>query len=277
MRFDVALNNGISLEISSKIIRNTPFPTASIAKGWLLLNNGKDLSEEAVGFGVPIVKRGLQAIFPGEIELFLGGGVDQCKFSARYTLNLVEKINHSTSPINSRLITSTKNILAGMIRQFPGIRTQLTGISNQMRDRFGWQTVYEPAGFSTHLTMNYTIDSESGRLEVELIDKQFSPEQVSEVIVMNEQGAHYFDSYHRDDGFSQHGAEIGCWDEVTAERAEFISDAEKLSFSLHQVEGAKLFRGRELVGDRLAWSGFGYSFSPKLERFKYQIILRKLL
>jgi hypothetical protein len=94
---------------------------------------------------------------------------------------------------------------------------------------------------------------------------------------MNEQGAHYFDSYHRDDGFSQHGAEIGCWDEVTAERAEFISDAEKLSFSLHQVEGAKLFRGRELVGDRLAWSGFGYSFSPKLERFKYQIILRKLL
>jgi hypothetical protein len=32
----------------------------------LLLNGEKDLSEEAVGFGVPILKCGMETIFPGK-------------------------------------------------------------------------------------------------------------------------------------------------------------------------------------------------------------------
>jgi hypothetical protein len=266
----------MGLEISPKVTSASPFPTSSIARGWLLLNDGKDLSEEAVGFGVPIIKRGLQAIFPGEIELFLGGGGDQCKFTARYTLNLVEKISHSAGTINNPLVTNTKNLFAGMIRQFPAFRRQLTGISSLMRKQLGWQTSYGTADFCGHITMDYTINPSTGKLVVEMTDKDFTAEQVSEIIIMSEQGAHYFDRYWGDDGSTLLGEDIGCWDEVSAERAEFISSSQKLSFSLRQVKAAILYRGRELIGDRLAWSGFGYSFSPKLDYFKYQIIIRRL-
>ena len=206
----------------------------------------------------------------------MGGGIDQCKFSARYTLNLVEKIAQASGTINNPFVNNTKNILAGMIRQFPASRKQLTRISSLIRRQLGWQTSYEAADFCAHVTMDYTINPTNGRLVVEMADKDFTPEQVSEIIIMSEQGAHYFDRYWGDDGIDKEGEEIGCWDEVSAERAEFISSSQKLLFSLHQVKGAKLYRGRELIGDRLAWSGFGYSFSPKLDFFKYQIVIQRL-
>ncbi len=276
MRYDVPLADRIGLEISSKVTADSPFPTASIAKGWVLLDDGKDLSEEAVGFGVPIIKRGLQAIFPGEIELYVGGGIDQYKFTARYTLNLVEKIAQAAGTINNPFVINTKNILAGMMRQFPASRRHLTLFSSLIRRQLGWQTSYEAADFCAHVTMDYTINPTAGKLEVEIADKDFTPEQVSEIIIMSEQGAHYFDRYRGDDGAVQQGEEIGCWDEVSGEKVQFISSTQNLSFSLRQVKGAKLYRGRELIGDRLAWSGFGYSFSPKLDFLKYQILIQQL-
>jgi hypothetical protein len=50
-----------------------------------------------------------------------------------------------------------------------------------------------------------------------------------------------------------------------------VSPAHGLVFSLRQVEGARLYRGRELVGSRLAWSGFGYVLPPGIESFRYEI------
>ena len=94
-------------------------------------------------------------------------------------------------------------------------------------------------------------------------------DSVTEVIVMNEQGAHYFDEYQDSSGNHLVGKEIGCWDEVSAEEATFSSSAQRIAFTVHAVPGARLFRGRELVGSRLAWAGFGYSFPPSVRRLRY--------
>jgi hypothetical protein len=111
---------------------------------------------------------------------------------------------------------------------------------------------------------------------VELPNCDFASQGISEIILMNEQGAHFFDLYREENGTIQHGDEIGCWDEVTASGGEFISNTYHLSFSLPHVDGARLFRGRELIGTRLAWSGFGYSFPPSQKSFKYEATLRTL-
>jgi hypothetical protein len=67
------------------------------------------------------------------------------------------------------------------------------------------------------------------------------------------------------------GNEIGCWDEVTAGWGCFASRSQMLAFSLARLDGAKLYRGRELIGSRLAWSGFGYSFPPTISRASFQV------
>jgi hypothetical protein len=277
MKIDLLLTDGIALQMASGSNGNATYPSARIQKGLLLFCEGKDLSEEAVGFGVPIVKHGLQSFFPGEVELYPHEGSPSSKFTARYKLNLEEKIARSgAGTIHNQLIYTSKNILAALIRRLPILRKLLTGISNLLRSTFSLQTMYEPTGFFTYVTLTYTIDAVAGRILVELLGQELIPDSISEIIVMNEQGARHFDQYQDSDGISKRGNEIGCWDEVMAVNASFISSRQQISFSLPQVNGARLYRGRELIGTRLAWSGFGYSFPPSLDHFGYEITINRL-
>jgi len=112
MKIDLPLTDGIALQIASGLNGGTAYPSARIQKGLVLFCDGQDLSEEAVGFGVPILKRGLQSIFPGEVELYLPETSSPGKFKARYKLNLEEKIARSgDGTINNRLVYASKNIL----------------------------------------------------------------------------------------------------------------------------------------------------------------------
>jgi hypothetical protein len=80
-----------------------------------------------------------------------------------------------------------------------------------------------------------------------------------------------FDHFNDSTGNSLKGKKIGCWDEITAQEASFISLSHELAFSLEQVAGAKLYRGRELIGSRLSWSGFGYTFPAEFDHFHYMV------
>ena len=73
MDIDLAGVPGLALRIEANSLGRGSYPTARLQKGFLLVYNGEELAEEAVGFGVPVLKRGLQAIFPGGIELTARG------------------------------------------------------------------------------------------------------------------------------------------------------------------------------------------------------------
>jgi hypothetical protein len=277
MKIELSLSEGISLQIAAGTNQDASYPTGKMQKGWVLFCDGQDLSEEAVGFGVPILKRGLQTVFPGEVELHPDAVNPQSKLTARYKLDLEEKIARPGSgSINNRLVYASKNMLAGMIRELPVVRRLLTNTSNLLRSTLGWQTSYEQAGYSTYVTLTYTIDAGAGTLLAELMSVDSIPDGITEIILMNEQGAHHFDLYQDAEGVMLHDDEIGCWNEVTAARAAFMSSSKQISFSLPQVKGARLFLGRELIGSRLAWSGFGYTFPPSLNQFRYEVTIKRL-
>jgi len=277
MKIDLPLSAGLDLQIASGIDTGSTYPTARLQKGLVLLHDGQDLSEEAVGFGVPILKRGLQTIFPGEVDLYLHGGSAHTRVSARYKLSLEERIaRNGNGSVNNRLVYASKNSMAAVIRQIPFMRKILTSTSNLLRSHLALETTYEASEFSTYVVLTYTVDDTNGRIKVELVGGDFISTSISEVIIMNELGAHHFDQYQDIDGVSQTGNEIGLWDLVVAKEAAFIDQTHKISFSLPQVKGARLYRGRELIEPRLAWSGFGYSFPPGLKPFSYEITLKRL-
>ena len=130
---------------------------------------------------------------------------------------------------------------------------------------------------SAYVDISYTIDGPSGMLNITVDTTDLPQDGVTEVVVMNEQGARHFDQYCDASGNLLRGKEIGCWDEVTAEWASFVSVSHGLAFTLRQLNGAKLFRGRELIGSRLAWSGFGYSFPSTLSKNQLSSKDRKTL
>ena len=69
MRLDIQLGQGLSLKIGDHLPSRDKYPTACLQKGFLLLNQDQELTEEAAGFGIPVLKRGLQTIFPGAVAL----------------------------------------------------------------------------------------------------------------------------------------------------------------------------------------------------------------
>jgi hypothetical protein len=277
MKLDIPLSSGIELQFASGVDQTNRFPSAIIQKGIVLLYEGQDLSEEAVGFGVPILMRGMQTIFPSDVDLYLHGGCEQTRVSARFRLNLEEKISRNgDDSIENKLLYMGKNSFAAIIRHIPILRKFLTSTSNLLRSRLGWHTTYEQSDFSTYVVITYTVDNTDGTINVELAGGDFLSSSITEVILMNEQGAHHFNQYRDSNGTCQDEDEIGCWDPVVAEQASFIDQAHKVSFSLHQVQGARLYRGRELIEPRLAWSGFGYTFPPNLKTINYTLAVKKL-
>ncbi len=277
MRIDLPLSSGITLMMASAPYGNLSFPTARIQKGLILIYEGRELCEEAVGFGVPILKRGLKATFPSSVEIFPIIDRQLSGIQARFTLDLEERIKASNkTTLDNPALYVGKNILAAAIRRLPFARGILTRLSSLLRSQMAWETTYEPSAYSTHVTMTYVMDATRDRIQVELNGMDIDSQGVSEVVVMNELGAGLFDMYQDSGGLSLVGNDIGCWDQVLANEATFLSHEAKIAFRLPKVDGARLYRGRELIGNRLAWAGFGYTFPPDLRQFSYEIVLTRL-
>ena len=271
MGIEIPLFQGLSLNIGNAPPDRKAYPTASLQKGLVLLDHGQNLAEEAVGFGVPVLQSGLQTYFPGSARLTWLQQDTRWNITALFQLDLVERISKAGNPsVDNRLFYAVKDWLAALIRRLPIFRGLLTFISSQLRRLFHWETIYSPASISIELQVFYTLDTKTGKLSIE-IDTADLPSNITEVMLMHEQGAHVFDRYLDTSGLILQGPAIGCWDEVTAREACFESRLHRVAFRLGPVKGARLFRGRELVGSRLAWAGFGYSFPPSIRKFRCEL------
>ncbi len=273
------LFDGLSLGLAGDRDGDAPagFATGRLARGLLLHDGECELAEEGVGFGVPILKRGLETIFPGRLafaERKTGSGRT---ITATFELNLVERLAAPGSrTLGSPALYTAKNALAVLHRRAPVLRAPLTGLSSVLRRSFGWVTTFEEAGEGVRLTLTYTIAGARGRLQVAVDATALPADGATTVVVMNEQGAGAFDCYRDGSGGALRGAAIGTWDEVTAVRASFVCEARRVAFSLGQVAGARLYRGRELIGSRVAWAGFGYSFPAALGTMAYELRIERL-
>jgi hypothetical protein len=275
MQIEVALPQDLSLQFGHPGAKPVAFATSHLQRGLLLLDRGALVAEEAVGFGVPVLKKGLQTIFPGSVDLdWQPGGLDHF-IRARFKLNRVERLaRNQDRVVGNPAFYSLKDLLAAIIRRWPASRRPLTAASSRLRRFFGWETSYQAAGFETAVTVTYRIQSQAGVIQV-AVDCTDLHRDVTEIVLMHEQGAHTFDRYGDSAGLRLAGERIGCWDEVTAAEAWFESSTRSVGFKLRAVQGAKLFRGRELIGSRLAWAGFGYSFSPALAQMQHELVISR--
>jgi hypothetical protein len=291
--------------------RDGRYPAARLQRGLLLVCPGRDLAEEGVGFGVPVLKRGAQTVFAGAMELGQGGapggeaapgrnGADW-QATAIFEMNLVERLatrrsggpgpggdpsgggaglggepGDGPSGPRSRSFYAVRDALAALHRRVPPLRGLLTATSNAVRRGFGLVTTFEETTTVATLGVTYEVRSDHGLVHVTVDLTGLPADGLSEVVVMNELGARCFDQYRDSDGILLRGAAIGTWTRVNAKKVSLLCGAAGVAFSLGQAPGACLYRGWELVGSRLAWAGFGYTVQRGVESFGYDVSIESV-
>ncbi len=63
--------------------------------------------------------------------------------------------------------------------------------------------------------------------------------------------------------------ETGIYPSSCIQKGLLLDPHNNIAFTLSRVRGSMMFFGRELLADRLAWSGLAYSFSPSKLDFAY--------
>lgn len=288
MKVGVPIGAGLALEIGEEPDGARDYPTARLQKGLLLVDAGESLAEEGVGFGVPVLKRGARTVFPGRRDIACRRDGSTWEVTATYEMDLVERLaREGTRPVQSRALYAAKDSLAALHRRFPALRRSLAATSTAVRRAFGWATTYEPTESCGTIAVTHVVRPGVGgadgggsgavetRVAVTVDLSGLTAGGVTEVVVMNELGARRFDRYDDSDGAVLRGTGIGTWDEVGAARASFVSTGHRVAFSLAQVPGARLYRGRELIGARLAWAGFGYALPPTRRSFGYELTIER--
>jgi hypothetical protein len=245
------------------------YPASRIQKGLVLGCEDRDLSEEGIGFGVPVFKFEEEAIFPGRWRARIEEHEDNTLIIANYAMNLTSRMARRGGLMKSRSFYRARNAFSLLHRDRPSLRKGLALSSAICRKVFQLEDAFAEVPPLGLVGATYTLKGCEIR-----VDLEFSKaEGCSEIVVMNEQGANYFSTYRDSDGLTLQGDAIGSWDETHAKEASFINPADKIAFTLRRAKGARMFRGRELAPKRLAWSGLAYVLPPETESFAYSITI----
>ena len=243
-----------------------PYPTSGLQKGLLLLDGGQELGSEGVGFGVPVLKRGPRAVFPGSAEIVVHPSTPHT-VTMLYTMDRVERLGGRRHRLFlHRPLDEAREAFALLYRRAPLLRRPLLAASNGIRWALRVRTRFEQTAPVAVVPVTYAAGDRPSDVVVSA-DLSHLPDSVTEVVLMNELGADIFSRYVDSDGADLRGAGIGAWNQVRAATASFVAEQSGVSFTLDSdpdpdAPGVRLYRGREKARGRLAWAGFGYSLRP---------------
>lgn len=256
------------------IITDEPWPrrlrSNGLQKGAILTIGGCDVAGEGVGFGVPIALVGGRFVYSTHAE------VEETKEGARKTFKIDAT---STKKWASRLLSGLPGpavLFDGWLMRNLSPLYHSRGFAQVVANgfwRFERSTGVIEHGFSSTSTrgsvsVEYTMESDAIRITV---DPTGLGPGCERLCLMNELDARFFDSYDDSGGLELHGWRVGAWSPVEAEWARFTAGDGSSFFKLERVEGARMFRGREMVPDHLSWAGLAYELKKPLHQFTYTV------
>jgi len=220
---------------------------------------------------LPVMKRGSRTNYPGSVRLNAAeeGGFTRVK--AEYDLNIGEKLYLRGKPAPGKAFNLVNEWFSELHRRHPSLRTPVRRGSARFRAALNIERKFEEEVSLGKVSVGYDIDAalKTVTVDLDLRASRFDPG--AEIFVMNELGADFFDEYRDSCGCRLKREAIGTWDEVRAAEAAFLDSAHGLSLTLLNVEGARLFRGRERVPGKLAWAGLTYKLPGRAEHFRYTV------
>jgi hypothetical protein len=233
-----------------------------------LTTAGIDVAGEGVGFGVPVAFIGGSFVYSTHAE------VEETEEGARKTFEMDAV---STKRWGNRLLSGLPgpNVLFDgwlMGNLSPLYRSR--GFAQVIANGF-WRLERSTGAIKHNFSSTQTRGSVSVEYKVKddsiivAVDPTGLGPSCERLCLMNELDARVFDFYDDSDGLTLRGWRVGAWNPVEADWARFRASDDSTSFKLGKVEGARLFRGREVVPGHLSWAGLAYELKQPLRQFTY--------
>ncbi len=272
----ISLKEPYTVPLTSKLsvrlyrdCRPSYLETWALQKGLVLLYGGREVIEEGVGFGVPVVKYADKTFFSSKAEVRMQNSSSSCTLTKAYTLDTVSiKKLGNTGYIDDKIYSSLRKKFEILYLKHKKLNT-LFNKAMETRELFKIKTEFQPVKPRGTITVTYIFQPNTINIHADL--SNITLEGCREVLLLNEQGSSIFQKYADSGGKKLLGNKIGAWDRVDADSAALQSLRGQLGFGLQNIGGSSLYRGWEHTRKRFSWAGLSYSLPPNNGAFHYSI------
>jgi hypothetical protein len=242
---------------------------APLHKGLVLLFDGKELVEEGMGFGAPVVKFKDKTYFSSSASCSFSKTEDGFDLTKSFVLDTISRkrlgdatyLNEGVYRVFHRLF---EMVYLGHTSLFPFFNKIM-----ELRHALKVQTEFVKVTNRGTIGVNYSVRSDSVEVRVDLTGLE--KVGCENILILNEQGSTFFRQYSDSEGLSLNDAQIGPWSEVKTKEAYLSYLAGAFRFGLEVRDKTLLFRGWEKTKGRFAWAGLSYCLSPQQSFFDYVI------
>jgi len=243
---------------------------AALQKGLILLCNGTEVIGEGTGFGVPIAKYGDETFFSGSSSLFIRKQGNTVEIRKEFLMDLVARDGFKNLRIENSRVRRLFDFISRLCQEHKRFAQGIL-ITKGVFFKFGVKSTFIRSACKGKVIASYILDRK--RILVKLSFDQLEQNNLVKVFALNEQGAHFFNTYSDSKGLILLNEEIGIWDNIVAQSANIATEQNKIGFRLKHLEGSVLRRGREMQPGSLDWIGLDYEINPNLGHFEYEIEL----
>jgi len=251
-KIDLVFDRKIALRFYADSRPHT-FQTAKLQKGAIIVCNGFELVEEGLGIGVPVCRYRYSTRFSLDADTFVDDSDKNPALIKIYEMNGIASKRFRGFPI--RRGSSLARLLKVLEKGYRGLRrfsTEATMMLDTL-SLLGMRNEYVESSSKGRVAVTYR---RGGRgLEIEAALEGLSSDGLQGIIFANEQGGRLFDEYRDSTGIKLHDGQIEPWRTTQAEWASLHSRTLHVGYRLRRSRGWLIVRGREVVRDRISWSG----------------------
>jgi hypothetical protein len=242
---------------------------APLQKGLVLLFDEKELVEEGMGFGAPVVKFNDKTYFSSSASCSISETEEGFDLTKRFVLDAISRKRVGNSHyLNDGVYQGFHRFFE---RAYLGYTSLFPFFSNimELRQALKIQTQFVKVPDRGTVGVTYSVRFDSVKVLVDLTGLEKIA--CEEILILNEQGSTFFRKYSDSEGLYLDDAQIGAWSEVKTKKAFLSFLTGDLRFGLETQDNSSLFRGWEKTKGRFAWAGLSYRLPPNNSFFDYVI------
>jgi len=243
--------------------------TAKLHKGAVFVCNGNELVEEALGIGVPVCRYQDGTRFSLSADTFLEDSDENPRLVKTYDMNGIASKRFRGMPITRG--SPTARFLKTLEKGYRGLRRLRIEAAMMLNtlSLLGMRNDYLESRSKGQITVTYRRSSRG--LEIEASLHELSCEGLQSIVFANEQGGMLFNEYEDSTGTKLHDTQIEAWRTIRAEWASLHSRALGVGFRIDRPSGWLIVRGREVVRDRISWSGLDLFCEELPQTLEYSV------